>query len=575
MTNIQMMSPPRWCGEIGQRPQCEQGYFQKASDATQVKRCKWNAGACKAEAVFTTCDQTTACEKEVCSLPSGATDYSVITQGNAVLAAHMFYTKGAIGGNLKDGTPNENGAWNGWVCVGGTIQGNWNFNKGRKTGCQLGSLFNWKDFEQLALKAASVTEGQYKVKVFNNGGTYDLFDVRDQGQGEDNGKSLAIFTSSEPVILKGTSSGRKFGPSVLAPFAQVTLKGDAGFIDGFLIAKSIGGNAGNNAGSLQMHGDSYKGPIYCYKTGTMTTATTAATALMKTTATTTTTTETVASANTASTQCADLCEMTNIQMMSPPRWCGEIGQRPQCEQGYFQKASDATQVKRCKWNAGACKAEAVFTTCDQTTACEKEVCSLPSGATDYSVITQGNAVLAAHMFYTKGAIGGNLKDGTPNENGAWNGWVCVGGTIQGNWNFNKGRKTGCQLGSLFNWKDFEQLALKAASVTEGQYKVKVFNNGGTYDLFDVRDQGQGEDNGKSLAIFTSSEPVILKGTSSGRKFGPSVLAPFAQVTLKGDAGFIDGFLIAKSIGGNAGNNAGSLQMHGDSYKGPIYCYKNR
>ena len=53
---------------------------------------------------------------------------------------------------------------------------------------------------------------------------YDTADFRgNDGQGEDNGLTLAVFTGEGTVCLKKTNSGRQFGPSVLAPFARVVI----------------------------------------------------------------------------------------------------------------------------------------------------------------------------------------------------------------------------------------------------------------------------------------------------------------------------------------------------------------
>ena len=102
------------------------------------------------------------------------------------------------------------------------------------------------------------------------------------------------------------------------------------------------------------------------------------------------------------------------------------------------------------------------------------------------------------------------------------------------------------------------------------YKVVVLDYGGTFDLYDFNNGGQGEDNGKTLIIFKTSQKVILTKTPDGRQFGPSVIAPFATVELEGDAGFLDGFVVAKNFA-TTGSNMGNLQIHGDHYTGPIYC----
>merc|ERR1712228_282197 len=78
--------------------------------------------------------------------------------------------------------------------------------------------------------------------------------------------------------------------------AGVTLLDTAGYIDGLLVAKWFGGYAhqsvGEHAGSLQMHGNVYKGPLFCRASSTTlttTAATTMPTTTMTTTATSTTT----------------------------------------------------------------------------------------------------------------------------------------------------------------------------------------------------------------------------------------------------------------------------------------------
>merc|ERR1719498_1358729 len=104
----------------------------------------------------------------------------------------------------------------------------------------LSNLFTWSDFEWLARNLVDSTSGSYKVKVFNKGGTYSMDDVRWNGDPEDNGRTLMVFNTWQPLYLKGTRSGRKFGPSVLAPFSSVTLDGSAGFLDGIVVARYFG-----------------------------------------------------------------------------------------------------------------------------------------------------------------------------------------------------------------------------------------------------------------------------------------------------------------------------------------------
>jgi len=171
-----------------------------------------------------------------------------------------------------------------------------------------------------------------------------------------------------------------------------------------------------------------------------------------------------------------------------------------------------------------------------------------------------------------------LYDKTPNEHGI------IGSKYPGKsyikwksspdqWEFKPGVQTGLKLSDMFTWSDFEWLAnnlktekdLKTA--TENGFRIKVFNKGGTYNMYDSNGATQGYDKGKSLMVFTTTDDITLTKTNDGRQFGPTVLAPFAKVFLKGDAGFIDGCVIAKEFD----SDGGGLQMHGDCYKGPLKC----
>lgn len=197
-------------------------------------------------------------------------------------------------------------------------------------------------------------------------------------------------------------------------------------------------------------------------------------------------------------------------------------------------------------------------------ACQP-ACSLPRGTLQHSLITHGDATVAAHNVYKRMTIGGNLRSGAPNQNNAVDGAVAVGGTISGKWNFNKGKTTGVPLDEDW-WQQFESIARFARD----KGKVHVVTKGGTYNMYDFVPGGQGEDNGQNLVVFNTDERIILTKTHDGRQFGPSVLAPFSEVRLNGNAGYIDGCVIAKSFS-TVGGNAGQLQMHGDCYTGQLEC----
>lgn len=191
-----------------------------------------------------------------------------------------------------------------------------------------------------------------------------------------------------------------------------------------------------------------------------------------------------------------------------------------------------------------------------------------------------DATLSAHSFYTGIAVGGHLTDGSPRADATVGGHSWVGSHDSGlRVNWNRGVSyVGSNEGYPFaDWSAFENLArsLVAGRFARG-YRIHVVDQGGGADgsHFDLRDfvthnAAQGENNGKDLVVFTGSAPVHLRGSADGRQFGPSVLAPFAEVVLHGDAGFIDGIVIARSLSDNG--RAQGLQMHGDGYDGPLTC----
>ena len=117
---------------------------------------------------------------------------------------------------------------------------------------------------------------------------------------------------------------------------------------------------------------------------------------------------------------------------------------------------------------------------------------------------------------------------------------------------------------------FEYLASHAEISNIGGKKVEVVTSGGTYNMYDFNNGGQGEDNGNTVIIFNTSQDIFITKTPDGRQFGPSIIAPFAKVSVLGDAGYVDGFVMAKQFE-TIGGNQGSLQLHGDTYTGQFQC----
>lgn len=206
--------------------------------------------------------------------------------------------------------------------------------------------------------------------------------------------------------------------------------------------------------------------------------------------------------------------------------------------------------------------------------CDK--CYLPAGTHAFSLITEEGADVAAHNVYSGVAIGDTFEDTYPQSSivvSAHSPYPksYVGSLANSN---NVEFKGGVETGStnlnddVISFDHFKWLALNAKSSTSGNYKVVVVNYGGEFDMYDFRNGGQGEDNGVTLAIFNTDETITLTKTSDGRQFGPSVIAPFAHVILDGNAGFIDGFVVAKSFE-TLNNNPSNLQVSCSSAFGRV------
>ena len=63
-----------------------------------------------------------------------------------------------------------------------------------------------------------------------------------------------------------------------------------------------------------------------------------------------------------------------------------------------------------------------------------------------------------------------------------------------------------------------------------------------------------------LVIFLTTGTVTLSGTSDGRQWFGSVLAPWAEVVVDSSIGFVDGLIVARSY--REVGNYGQLQLHG-------------
>ena len=209
--------------------------------------------------------------------------------------------------------------------------------------------------------------------------------------------------------------------------------------------------------------------------------------------------------------------------------------------------------------------------------CAAYPCQLPAGTIDYSVIARDGATLGSHSHYRGLGIGGLLVDGTPQESGTVGGLSYVQRlSYNSRMHFSAGVRWGEP--APFDWNHFESLAINAFPRSSGNYRVVVEDQGGVYDPSDAKCTGWysapsgsgGEDNGRTLIIFRGAGTIGLTRTSDGRQHGPSVLAPFAHVLVRGDVGYVDGFVVARRVS-TVGQNSGSIQFHGDGYSGPLSC----
>merc|ERR1740129_909759 len=153
---------------------------------------------------------------EDCKLPTGTCDNALIVLNDAKVHGKILGNAPigvTIGGDLLDGTEQNNGVVGGQANIGGKGIGNWNFNGGKNEGIIFADHFRWSDFETLARTAVSGTykkpdnpSRDFKVVVYTKGGLYDSFDFRAEGKGELDGTlTLAVFNTKEDIVLGPTS----------------------------------------------------------------------------------------------------------------------------------------------------------------------------------------------------------------------------------------------------------------------------------------------------------------------------------------------------------------------------------
>jgi hypothetical protein len=149
-----------------------------------------------------------------CSLATAATDYSLISEGNAVIDAQNFNAKGLlIGGNLSRSTSSW-GNINVKSFVQGSRTGNWNWNT--NTVGPFSALVDFEHFRYLSRNAISSTASNgSKVVVINNGGTFSSPSASSPGFDQNTQNVLIIFNTDADVTLNFGMNNLNF--SILAP----------------------------------------------------------------------------------------------------------------------------------------------------------------------------------------------------------------------------------------------------------------------------------------------------------------------------------------------------------------------
>lgn len=202
-------------------------------------------------------------------------DYSLIVKEDAVVASHAHYGAFAIGGLLIDATPLEQSTVGGTSTVGSLAGKSFHFAGGVTLGAPLPFPFAWSHFEYMAktLEHRVDSDSQMHVHVLCAGGRVDLARLYRGGDfaGRAGHNTLVVFNTPDNVILGSTGDGRPFFASVLAPFSKVSVEDDAGYVDGFIIAKSF--SMTKKGGAVQLHGrcfadGGYPGSMHAVACGT-------------------------------------------------------------------------------------------------------------------------------------------------------------------------------------------------------------------------------------------------------------------------------------------------------------------
>jgi len=213
-----------------------------------------------------------------------------------------------------------------------------------------------------------------------------------------------------------------------------------------------------------------------------------------------------------------------------------------------------------------------------------EACSLPADFEGKCVITSGWARVASARHECGFLIGQTLTDVTVNDQSAVTG-PSVLGSLDPNANFvfSGGLTVLDGLPFPIDWLQLQELASRIVNSTTDGSKVVVIDQGSDETDADVKVRYDMEmlfpnvvdrAPGRSLAVFTGTNTVVIRRSESGVDFTASVLAPSALVAVESyDTRVIDVFdgFIAALAYNSWGSQAASVDFLGHSYQGALYC----
>lgn len=169
-------------------------------------------------------------------------------------------------------------------------------------------------------------------------------------------------------------------------------------------------------------------------------------------------------------------------------------------------------------------------------------------------------------------MGGILYDSSPEETAVVSGHSFVGNLrYPHRFMFRNGISIG--VGNLpIAWDELEYLARAIGNgLAVSPFDVHVMCRGGVYSMTSIfgAHQMSGKSGQTVLVVAFTNDPITLHGSSEGRQFDASILAPFSDVHIDASVGYVDGFVVAKSL--RMLPNAGSVQLHARCFQGELLC----